>query len=108
MPNRFEQILEQFPNAALSIRKEGPPTYRGENPHRIIIEGNPAAFRMLGQLLNMMADRVESKSNTEGLGWQILVDTESLPQLHLDKEHLLALTCDPDGVSPQSNCVSPR
>ena len=99
MPNRFEQILEQFSNASLSIRKDGPPTYRGENPHRIIIQGNPDGFRMLGQLLSMMADRVESKSNTEGLGWHFVLGTDSMPQLHMDDEHLLALTCDPETLT---------
>lgn len=96
MSNNLEEILEQFPNALLSIRKDGPPTFQGENPHRIVVNGNPDAFRMLGQILNMMAEKVESKSNTEGTGWYFLVGTETIPQLYMDEGHLLALVCDPD------------
>ena len=96
MTDNFEQILEQFPDACLSIRKDGPPTYRGENPLRIIIEGNPEAFRLLASLLNMMAEKVEGRLAKESLGWTFLVGTETIPQLHLDEGYLLSLSCDPE------------
>ncbi|MDB5386459.1 MAG: hypothetical protein JWM11_2105 [Planctomycetaceae bacterium] len=99
MPGDFEAIIESFPDALLSIRSDGPPTYRGENPHRIIVAGNPNAFRMFAQLLNMMADTVEQRSDDSGLGWNFVVGTETIPQLQMDEGHLLSLVCDPDTVA---------
>lgn len=96
MSNIIAQVIEKFPDASLSIRKDGPPAYRGENPHRIIIEGNPNAFRMLGQLFNLMADSVENSPKMRGLGWSFVVGTEEIPQLHMDDGHLLSLACEPD------------
>lgn len=101
MPNSIEILVEKFPGAALSIRKDGPPTYRGEDPYRIIIEGNPNAFRLLGQLLNAMADAVETNTNMKADGWHFIVGTEEIPQLHMDEGHLLSLACEPDFVSPR-------
>lgn len=98
MPGEFETIINNFPDAFLSIHADGPPNYRGENPHRIIVTGNPDAFRMFADLLNMMADTVEQKSNEPGLGWNLLVGTETIPQLQLDEGHLLSLVCDPEAV----------
>ena len=95
MSNTFVQIVEGFPHAALSIRKDGPPTYRGENPHRIIIDGNPDAFRMLGLILNMMADAVETNSKMKD-GRYFVVDDEIVPQLSMDEGHMLAFSCEPE------------
>lgn len=96
MPDSFEQMLERFPGAFLSIRKDGPPTYQGEFPYRIIIDGNPDAFRLLAQLLNMMADKVERNLARDHLGWNFVAGTETIPQLHMDEGYLLSLVCDPE------------
>ncbi len=95
----FETIINSFPDAFLSIHSDGPPTYRGENPHRIIVTGTPDAFRMFAQILNMMADTVTQKTNKQGLGWNLLVGTETIPQLQLAPGHLLSLACDPEAAS---------
>ena len=94
MSDSFEKILEDYPQAILTVRKDGPPTFQGEDPHRMIISGNPEAFRLLASVLHMMADRVEQMRESDVSGWYFLVGSDTIPQLRLDPGHLLALDCD--------------
>lgn len=91
----MEKILEESSRATLAIRSDGPPTYRGERPYRIVLEGDPAGFRMLSRILELMADTVEARSSHDGFGWHLVLDSEAIPQLTLAEQHMLALTCDP-------------
>jgi hypothetical protein len=43
------------------------------------MDGNPIAFRLLANLLNLMADTVDAKSDSGG--WYLVVSTDVIPQL---------------------------
>ncbi len=89
-------IINSFASGSLTIRSDGPPNYAGKDNQRVIIEGNPGAFRMLAETLLAMAEAVEGDPAIQPYGWHLVLSPEAVPQLHMDAGHLLVLNCEPE------------
>jgi hypothetical protein len=91
--DRVLQILTQAHVGSLALRSEGPPTF---TEPRISIEGTPRSFRMLADLLNAMAETVESAPQVRECGWRVVLGPDEAPALRLEPGCLLTLDCEPE------------
>jgi hypothetical protein len=86
------QVLKSFAGTSATVRVDGPPRYDSQ---RVIVEGNPSAFRMLAEVLSAMAETVESDPAIQKTGWRLILSPDALDQLQMEKGHHLVLDCDP-------------
>ena len=86
------EVLRDCPNAAMRIDVVQQPE---PLEHRVVIEGDIAGFRMLAEVLHAMAEFVK-KGEERKHGWQLVLDSESVPQLAMPENYRLRLECIPN------------
>jgi hypothetical protein len=86
------RVLKSFAGSSVAVRVDGPPRYDSQ---RVIVEGDPRAFRMLAEVLSAMAETVESDPAIRQTGWRLVFSPDDLDQLRMDNGYQLVLDCDP-------------
>ena len=90
-------VFRNYPDAALTLRADGPPSFDGG---RIILAGDPGSFRMLAAVLTAMAEAVEDPGHPASRhGWSLVLAPADVPQLRMG-DAMLSLECVPGRTSP--------
>src|SRR5687767_11903880 len=91
------EIIGRYSDAIIAIDVAGPPDY---DCGRIIINGDPAGFRLVAEILSTMADTVDSPEHPARVGWSLGINSDGMPQLRIE-DAILRLDCFPaDNFDP--------
>ena len=64
----------------------------GHKTQNVFVEGTPEGFRMFAEILNHMAEQVESKE--EKIGWGLTISPDEMPAIKLLDSKSLNLVCE--------------